>query len=69
MIRDRDKTFIDMFNEWNNLKEQVYKLKANLENAEKMVKEGEEMLNNPHPAWTPPEIYQNKVTIYPVLTE
>jgi len=65
-IRDRDKTFIDMFNEWNNLEEQVYKLKANLESAEKQVKEIEERLTNPEPYMLPPVIYQNKVTIYPV---
>jgi len=65
-IRDRDKAFIDMFNKWSNLKGEVYKLKANLENAEKRVREIEERLTNPEPNMLPPEIYQNKVTIYPV---
>lgn len=71
-IRGRDKAFIDMFNEWNNLSDEVYKLKklkANLENLEKRVHEMEERLTNPTPDLLPPEIYQNKVTIYPVLAE
>jgi hypothetical protein len=33
------------------------------------VQEMEESLNNPTPDMLPPEIYQNKVTIYPVLAE
>ena len=68
-IRGRDTAFIDMFNEWNNLSGEVYKLKANLENSEKRVHEMEERLTNPTPDLLPPEIYQNKVTIYPVLAE
>jgi hypothetical protein len=65
-IRNRDKTFVELFIRWKNLKDEVFKLKANLENAEKQVKEIEERLTNPEPYMLPPEIYQNKVTIYPV---
>jgi hypothetical protein len=68
-IRDRDKAFVDLFIQWKNLSGEVYKLKANLENAERRVKEIEERLINPEPYMLPPEIYQDKVTIYPVLTE
>ena len=68
-IRDRDKTFIDLFIQWNNLSGEVYNLKANLQNSEKRVQEMEERLTNPTPDMLPPEIYQNKVTIYPVLAE
>jgi hypothetical protein len=68
-IRDRDKTFVDLFIQWRNIKGEVDNLKTNLESAEKNVLKGEKMLTNPSPAWLPPEIYQNKVTIYPVLTE
>ena len=66
-IRNRDKTFVELFIRWKNLKDEVFKLKANLENAEKQAKEIEERLTNPEPYMLPPEIYQNKVTIYPVL--
>jgi len=65
-IRGRDKAFVDMFIEWKNLSGEVYKLKANLENSERRVQEMEERLTNPTPDLLPPEIYQNKVTIYPV---
>jgi len=68
-IRDRDKAFVDLFIQWKNLSGDVFKLKANLESAEKQVKELEERLTNPEPYMLPPEIYQNKVTIYPVLPE
>jgi len=65
-IRNRDKTFVELFIRWKNLKDEMFKLKANLENAEKQAKEFEERLTNPEPYMLPPEIYQNKVTIYPV---
>jgi hypothetical protein len=68
-IRDRDKTFVDLFIQWKNLSGEVYNLKANLESSEKRVPEMEEILTNPTPNLLPPEIYQNKVTIYPVRTE
>lgn len=68
-IRGRGKAFIDMFNEWNNLSSEVYDLKANLVNSERSVQEIEEILTNPKPDMLPPEIYQDKVTIYPVLIE
>jgi hypothetical protein len=68
-IRDRDKAFVDLFIQWKNLSGEVNKLKFNLEDAEKQAKEIEERLINPEPYMLPPEIYQNKVTIYPVRTE
>ena len=68
-IRDRDKAFIEMFDEWSNLNSEVYKLKANLESAEKQVREIEERLINPEPYMLPPELYQDKVMIHPVLTK
>jgi hypothetical protein len=68
-IRDRDKAFVDLFIQWKNLSGEVHNLKANLESAENQVQELEERLTNPKPYMLPPEIYENKVTIYPVLTE
>jgi len=65
-IRNRDKTFVELFIRWKNLKDEVFKLKANLESAEKQAKDIEEILTNPEPDMLPPEIYQNKVTIYPM---
>jgi len=68
-IHDRDKNLVDLFIQWNNLSDEVQELKANLENAEKREKEIEERLINPEPYILPPELYQDKVLIYPVLAE
>ena len=68
-IRDRDKAFVDMFIQWKNLSGEVHNLKVNLENNERRAQEIEDRLNNPEPYMLPPELYQNKVTIYPVLAE
>ena len=68
-IRDRDKAFLDLFTQWANLSGEVQNLKINLENNERRVQEIEERLTNPEPHMLPPEIYQNKVTIYPVLPQ
>ena len=68
-IRNREKDFVDLYHQWKNIRGEVYKLKANLEDSEKAVQDMEERLANPEPYMLPPEIYQNKVTIYPVLTK
>jgi hypothetical protein len=68
-IRNRDKAFVDLYIQWKNLSGEVHNLKTNLESAENQVQEIEERLTNPEPYMLPPEIYQNKVTIYPVRTE
>jgi len=68
-IRNRDKAFVDLFIQWKNLSGEVHNLKSNLENNERTVQEMEERLTNPEPYMLPPEIYQNMVTIYPVLPE
>jgi hypothetical protein len=68
-IRNRDKAFVDLFIQWKNLSGEVHNLKSNLENKERSVKRREERLANPDWALLPPEIYQNKVTIYPVIAE
>lgn len=69
MIRDRDKAFVDLFIQWKNLSGEVHNLKSNLENNERRAQEIEDRLNNPEPFMLPPELYQNKVTIYPVVTQ
>ena len=68
-IRDRDKAFVDLHIQWKNVSSEVYNLKTNLEDTERSVKRREERLANPDWGLLPPEIYQNKVTIYPVLTK
>jgi hypothetical protein len=68
-IRNREKDFVDLYYQWKNIRGEVHKLQANLENSKKAVKDLEKRLSNPEPYMLPPEIYQNKVTIYPVLTK
>jgi len=68
-IRDRDKAFVDLYLQWKNSSREVRNLKADLENSERIAQKIEEKLNNPEWDMQPPEIYQNKVTIYPVRTE
>ena len=68
-IRDRDKAFVVLHFQWIELSSEVRSLKGNLKDSERRVQEMEERLTNPRPEMLPPEIYQNKVTIYPVLTE
>ena len=68
-IRARDKTFVELFIQWKNLSGEVHNLKNNLESAKEDVRRMEERLTNPKPDMLPPKIYQNKVTIYPVLAE
>lgn len=68
-IRNRDKDFVDLYIQWTNLSGEVHNLKTNLKNSERRVQEIEERLNNPESDMLAPTIYQNKVTIYPVLSE
>ena len=68
-IRDRDKDYVDLYIQWKNMSGEVNNLKANLESAQRREQEMEERLTNPTWGMLPPVIYQNKVTIYPVLPE
>jgi cell division septum initiation protein DivIVA len=68
-IRDRDKDFVDLYIQWRNLSMEIHNLKSNLEGSKGDMRRFEERLTNPTPDMLPPEIYQNKVTIYPVLPE
>ena len=68
-IRNRDKAFVDLYIEWKNLSGEVHNLKTNIKNSKRRLQEIEERLNNPEWDMLPPTLYQNKVTIYPVLSE
>jgi len=68
-IRERDKAFIDLLFQWKKISGEVNSLKGGLKGSENRVLEIEEMLANPKWEILPPEIYQNKVMIYPVLTK
>ena len=68
-LRDRGKQFCDFFNDWTGLEGEVQNLRSSLRSIEKRVRFYEEEIANPHPRLLPPKVLQNKVTIYPVLTE
>ena len=65
-IRQREKDFLDLFDKWTSLDSEVKRLKDTIESREEKIAEIEETLANPKPDMLPPQIYQNKVTIYPV---
>lgn len=65
-IREREKEFLNLFNQWSNLEGEVNRLKRDLENSENSVLYKKKFLANPVPEMLPPKVYQNKVVIYPV---
>ena len=65
-IRQREKDFLDLFDQWTSLNSEVKGLKDTIGSREERIAEIEETLANPKPDMLPPQIYQNKVVIYPV---
>lgn len=65
-IRNREKEFLNLFNQWSNLEGEVNLLKRSLADHEHILQQVETRLANPTPEMLPPKVYQNKVTIYPV---
>ncbi len=68
-IRQREKDFFDLFDQWLSLSGEVGGLMGTIESKEKRIAQTEEMLANPKPDLLPPKIYQDKVVIYPVKTD
>jgi hypothetical protein len=68
-IRKREKDFLDLFDKWTSLDSEVKGLRSTIDNRQKHIAEYEAILANPKPDMLPPQIYQNKVTIYPVRTD
>ncbi len=68
-IRKREKDFLDLFDQWLSLDSEVKGLRSTIDNRQKHIAEYEAILANPKPDMLPPQIYQNKVTIYPVRTD
>ena len=70
-IRDREKAFLDLFRQWDDLEAEIVKLSKSLDELKTQKNQHERYLYLV-PAiadMTPPVVYQNKVTIYPVLTK
>jgi hypothetical protein len=68
-IRKREKDFFDLFDQWTSLDSEVKGLRSTIDNRQEHIAEYEAILANPKPDMLPPQIYQNKVTIYPVRTD
>jgi len=68
-IRQREKDFLDLFDQWTSLDSEVKHLKSTIESREKRIAQIEAILANPKPDMLPPKIYQDKVVIYPVHTD
>ncbi|MDH4239838.1 MAG: hypothetical protein OEW48_09765 [Phycisphaerae bacterium] len=65
-LRNQDKQFCDLYNQWTGLESEVKSLRNSLGSFENRVLSYEEEIANPHPQLLPPKVLQNKVTIYPL---
>jgi DNA repair exonuclease SbcCD ATPase subunit len=68
-IHRLEEEFTKLFNERGNLSGEVSKLNETIKTRQTDIEQLTNRLNNPIPEMQPPEIYQNTVTIYPVLTD
>jgi len=67
--RIRARYFVEKKTELRNLEEDKGTLYNQRRNHQRELQHVEERLANPTPEMLPPKVYQNKVTIYPVLVE
>ena len=65
-IRERNKEFLTIFDQWMNLASEVDSLKNRLADHERNLRRAKTRLANPSSEMLPPKVFQNKVTIYPV---
>lgn len=63
-IREQDGKFVGLFDQWDHLKFELNNLERKLRDLERDLIKIEKELADPQ--IVPPEVYQNKVTIYPV---
>jgi hypothetical protein len=68
-IRQREKDFLDLFDQWLSLDSEVKGLRSTIDNRQEHIAEYEAILANPKPDMLPPKIYENKVVIYPVQAD
>lgn len=66
-IRKREGEFLDLFSRWTKHENEM--LIGRLGSWEINLSKVEDILANPKPGMLPPKVFQNKVTIYPVLVE
>jgi len=68
-IRTREQEFLYLYNKRSNLKSKVTGLEETIKDSKILIKNFTDELNNPRTGLQPPKVYQNTVTIYPVLTD
>jgi hypothetical protein len=68
-LRAEQQLFLILFNKRNDLQHEVGKLRKTIESSKNAINDINDLLKNPMPHMLPPKVYQNKVVIYPVLTE
>lgn len=68
-IRQREKDFFDLYDQWLSLDSEVNGLRIRICSREEEIAQIEEMLANPKPDILPPKIYQDKVVIYRVAEQ
>ena len=68
-IRDREKAFLDLFRQWDDLEAEIIRLSKSLDDLKTQKNQHEQYLARETPEMRPPDVYQNKVTIYPVFTK
>jgi chromosome segregation ATPase len=67
-IRQREKDFLDLFDQWTSLESEIEHLRDTIEYQPKRIAEYEVALAT-NPKLLPPKIYENKVVIYRVGTD
>lgn len=67
-IRDREKAFLDPFKQWDNLEAEAVRLSKSLDDLKTQKGQQEQYLAR-EADMLAPVVYQNRVTIYPVLTK
>lgn len=68
-LRNQDVQFCDLYDAWTGLYIEVQNLRIRINDDERKVRFIEEEMASPPDELLPPKVFQNKVTIYPVLAE
>ena len=68
-IRAREQEFMRLFNRLGNLRHEVGSLESSIKDSKRIIKDYTDEIDNPRTSMQPPKVYQDTVTIYPVLTD
>ena len=65
-IRTREEEFYNMFSDWERVRDDFEQSHSEIQYCKHRLEEIKALLTSPTPDMLPPQVYQNKVTIYPV---